>query len=854
MSGAAEWMETTEYPIISGDSSRGGMFEPKEHGGELQLQFFSKSGAAVWQSVWCELNGHCFNVYGGKADARPYLRFDLKECRMYPAVRGLPGKEINTKAPLFGVLSRYHRVIMADAVQDVPPVSIFFFECDSEESRDRWLTNFYINYEWAQRFSGLFYPRGTARVEYTEGNWKFKIVTDASVRYLKSSRLHVSAKLDGQVFKKGSKMGSAFKSRYCSLKGQCTLEYFAEKGGESLGKLNMSDGKVVLVCNDTLLPPTGAATKEKLSSLKGKITRRTSVAVPVESGTATKEEKQENLLWFAIVSPGRVWLFRAANLEDLERWMFSMEDRCNDFKQQMQGLKVAIQQAEKSFDNDPCPIRYRMHPLKDSYYPMLERAAIPGRPMSGQFSSEDAVRNRGDSNAPPMELSESGGPHPPVLKKGQTVGVVRRPEAAASKRRPSDAADLDSFDADIDALGSLSTKPVRGGLTPRGGGASPGVDRRTEASAKTSGGAKSPRQTGSQPLPPSKSSGGAVKKPVPRPQEDLLEDAFDVTGLDDEVEAPAPKKPVPAPAPRSPRSGGSAGAVSVPQKKSAAAVEDSGASEADEALREKVAALESLQKQFMVLKDEFTKKKLEDKKKEREIEQLKSDLEEAKANQNTRGGALEQEVEELKTQLKNEQKKTAKLEQQVKKLTGDNERLTSQAGAAKQAEEANQEAEELKAELEAANGEKEKLEQQVEELKKQLKETSKAGPELERERKKREIAERKLQTQEEASEKLEAEVESLKNELVVMEEKVATAAKQGSDTKEKKQLLQRISNLEAKLSAAESEVSNSRLAAAAYAQRKDYAGVTDQNVREVVKSLNEENDALMTQLSSLKVR
>jgi hypothetical protein len=78
MSGAAEWMETTEYPIISGDSSRGGMFEPQEQGGQLQLQFFSKSGTAVWQSVWCELNGHCFNVFAGKADSRPCLRFDLK--------------------------------------------------------------------------------------------------------------------------------------------------------------------------------------------------------------------------------------------------------------------------------------------------------------------------------------------------------------------------------------------------------------------------------------------------------------------------------------------------------------------------------------------------------------------------------------------------------------------------------------------------------------------------------------------------------------------------------------------------------------------------------------------------------
>lgn len=88
------------------------------------------------------------------------------------------------------------------------------------------------------------------------------------MRYLKSSRLHVSAKIDGPVYKKGSKFASAWKLRYAALKGTCTLEYYTEKGGESLGKLNMADGRVVLVCNDTLTPPTGTATKEKLSSLK----------------------------------------------------------------------------------------------------------------------------------------------------------------------------------------------------------------------------------------------------------------------------------------------------------------------------------------------------------------------------------------------------------------------------------------------------------------------------------------------------------------------------------------------------------------------------------------------------------
>lgn len=77
--------------------------------------------------------------------------------------------------------------------------------------------------------------------------------------------------------------------------------------------------------------------------------RRTSSAVPVDAASAamTQAEKQENLLWFSILSPGRVWMFKAANLEDLERWMFSMEDRCNDFKQQMNSIKAAISQVRK---------------------------------------------------------------------------------------------------------------------------------------------------------------------------------------------------------------------------------------------------------------------------------------------------------------------------------------------------------------------------------------------------------------------------------------------------------------------------------------------------------------------------
>ena len=135
-------------------------------------------------------------------DKTPCVRFDIKEMRMYPAAKGLPGKEVNPRSPMFGLVSRYHRMICSDGVQEIPPMSIFFFECPSEQERDQWLTTYYLNNEWATRFSGMFYPRGTARVEYQDGVWKLKVHSDNTVRYLKSSRLHVSAKTDGTIYKK----------------------------------------------------------------------------------------------------------------------------------------------------------------------------------------------------------------------------------------------------------------------------------------------------------------------------------------------------------------------------------------------------------------------------------------------------------------------------------------------------------------------------------------------------------------------------------------------------------------------------------------------------------------------------
>jgi hypothetical protein len=66
-------------------------------GAELMLQLFDKKGIAHYEPYWCEINGHAFNLYIQKGDKLPCVRFDLKEMRMYPAARGLPGKEVDPK-------------------------------------------------------------------------------------------------------------------------------------------------------------------------------------------------------------------------------------------------------------------------------------------------------------------------------------------------------------------------------------------------------------------------------------------------------------------------------------------------------------------------------------------------------------------------------------------------------------------------------------------------------------------------------------------------------------------------------------------------------------------------------------
>lgn len=816
---------------------------------------FSKSGVAHYEPYWCEMNGHAFNLFIQKGDSKPCVRFDLKEMRLYPAVKGLPGKEINPKSPMLGLVSRYHRMVLENGIQEVPPMSTFFFECSNEEERDRWLLAYYINSEWAQRFSGMFYPRGTARVEYGEGVWRLKIASDNTIRYLKSSRLHVSAKIDGTVYKKGSKFASAWKARYAALKGQCTLEYFTEKGGESLGKLNMSDGKVVLVCNDTLIPPTMASTKEKLSSLKGKVMsgRRGSVAVaPEQPQTASREEKMENLLWFAVLSPQRAWLFRAANLEDLERWMFSMEDRCNDFKQLMSSVKTAIAQAEKSFDNDPCPIRYKMHPLPDSMFPQLERAAIPGRPMSGQFSSEDAVKLSRTTT-----ISSDDAPLASSSRSLSNSKISPRPRGNTAGRNRDEKRDelADLLDEDLD---SVNTKPK---TAPRV--TSPHVVRRDQSGAMPSGSnarkddppktMPSPRGPGGKPaLPPRKSE-------VMERDKDALEDAFDVTGFDDDDAfggsntSASSKKPTPAPPAKSPRGG--AATPSTSKKPVMDPLEEDFAKERENGLMEKVAALE---KQLSASKEEARTAKAQVKKQEREIEQLKADVEEAKGQAKSDGFA-EAEVEELKKQLAAEQKNVVKLDAKVKKLTADNEKLQSQAGAAQDAEEVSKELSDLKDQLAQEEEKSSQLETQIDDLKKQLKDAQKSVTELDREKKKKENAEKKVTSLEADVERLEAEVESLKNQVVTLESEVSDSKKSAADAeqlkllkKEKESAVKKIAALEAKVAQAENEAKNAREAVSSYSKRKSYSGVSDQNVRDVIKSLSDENDALVAQLAALK--
>lgn len=757
---------------------------------------------------------------------------------MYPAARGLPGKEVNTMSPMFGLVSRYHRMVLENGLMEVPPCSVFFFECPSDKLRDDWLKCYYINQEWAQRFSGMFYPRGSARVEYGEGVWRMKVHSDNSVRYLKSSRLHVSTKTDGTIYKKGSKFASAWKPRYAQLKGQCTLEYYAEKGGELLGKVNMADGRIVLVCNDTLTPPAGASTKEKLSNLRGKIGggRRTSIAEkPVGAGTATKEERAENLLWFAIMNPGRVWLFKAANLEDLERWMFSIEDRCNEFKQLQAQIRTAIKTAEEEYDRDPAPIRYKLHVLSDSCYPQLERAAIPGRPMSGQFTHED-----------PMKLTRSTA----VSAASMGGGASPRVRGMTTDSADFDDATVPDMDEELEDL-KIASKPEKKPLPSpaataggsRKGDASPRIPQKPESS-------------------PRGKPGGSTLRGGAKDDSDELDDFSDDSakpGLKKastlaampEARSPRGGKPMVASAKSSSNLTGSSSSPS-----SSSSSSDALLKEKDAQLEEKVKALETIRAQFTTMKEEYRNNKLLVKKQERDIERLQEELNEAKESGGGGGDGAAAELEEARKALAEAEQKLKQAEKQVKKLTNENEKLQATAGA-KDGDDA--EVADLKKQVAELEEKIAQLDTQLDESKRTARDGKKAIDELEREKKKREALEKKTASLQTDLDKMEAEVEALREQKHALEDQVAASKAASSDPKEvqavKKErdtALKKIAVLELRVSTAEQEAARARQTATAAAKRRSYSGFGDDAMRDVVRALNEENDTLIAQLSAVK--
>lgn len=601
--------------------------------------------------------------------------------------------------------------------------------------------------------------------------------------------------------------------------------------------------------------------------------------------------------------------------------MFSLEERCQEFKQTMGSVKSAIAQAEKSYDRDPFPIRYKNHPLGDSCYPQLERAAIPGRPMSGQFVEEGGPGTGGGTmrlNRATTMADEQVAP--PRSPRGGGGGMGNKPNERSRATTTSviEGENLDGYDDELDDLssggskGSISKSTSQSKLpSPRPGGAggvspatkrptpsnsgpeekSPrGMERTTSASdmSKRGPGAGGPagggRGTGRDmgkspnvpPKPPAK--GGSVKD-----KDDTFgdDDAFDVAGFDESDDgsssANGKKNPAPSaspvPAQRSPRkltkgndldnSSGSLsprpkGPSAIPSSnKSGGGVSDraSGANSVDkEEFEELKSQVESLQKQLTAAKDDASKSKLLVKKQEREIEQLKTDLEEARAKalESESGGFAEAELEEVKKQLQNEQKNTVKLEARIKKLVADNEKLEANAGKAKDAEQNETELAELKeslAEAEKKNGE---LEEQLDDVKRQLKEANKATGELEREKKKRETAEKKVTTLEADVEKLEAEVENLKNAAVTMESDLANAKKSGGDSKLMDAVKKERDVAMKKAEALDVEVKRLRTQAGQSSKRKEFANVSDSNVRELIRTLNDENETLLQQLTSLK--
>ena len=55
-----------EYPIINGDSRRGPQFIPIEKCGDMKMQMWGKNQKIIYETIWAEINGHCFSIYNKK--------------------------------------------------------------------------------------------------------------------------------------------------------------------------------------------------------------------------------------------------------------------------------------------------------------------------------------------------------------------------------------------------------------------------------------------------------------------------------------------------------------------------------------------------------------------------------------------------------------------------------------------------------------------------------------------------------------------------------------------------------------------------------------------------------------------
>ena len=73
------------------------------------MQFFDKNENAVYKPKSLEVNGHALIIRNTITSPNPVLVFDIKEVVLVPAVKGLPEKSVDLKAPYIGLISRFHQ-------------------------------------------------------------------------------------------------------------------------------------------------------------------------------------------------------------------------------------------------------------------------------------------------------------------------------------------------------------------------------------------------------------------------------------------------------------------------------------------------------------------------------------------------------------------------------------------------------------------------------------------------------------------------------------------------------------------------------------------------------------------------